>query len=292
MNTEGQDCGADGGANCELSVADRWIISRLQQTEAEVNQHVEGYRFDLAAQALYEFIWNEYCDWYLELSKPVLTHLRRSSRPCAGTRRTLVRVLETHPAAGTPLHALHHRGDLAARGAAGRRAGRHRHAAALPGSGRQQADDRKPRATSTGSSASSWGYAGFAARWTSSPNRPLPCCCSKPAIEDRRRLEDYRLFLERLARTGIDHPPGDADEAPESAIALVGDMQVLVPMAGLIDKDAELKRLAKERDRGQGRPGAGREETGQSQLRGKGPGGRGGTGTPACRRVPLGAGTP
>ena len=73
MNTEGQDTGADGG-EVELSLAERWIISRLQSTEQDVNQAIQAYRFDHAAQAIYDFTWNEYCDWYLELSKPVLNH--------------------------------------------------------------------------------------------------------------------------------------------------------------------------------------------------------------------------
>ncbi|WP_164667411.1 class I tRNA ligase family protein, partial [Pseudomonas viridiflava] len=66
---KGEDCGQNG-EEVELSLADRWIISQLQRTEAEVTRQLDQFRFDLAAQALYEFIWNQYCDWYLELSKP------------------------------------------------------------------------------------------------------------------------------------------------------------------------------------------------------------------------------
>src|SRR5699024_8789374 len=79
----------------ELTVADRWIISQLQRTEAEVTRQLDNFRFDLAAQALYEFIWHEYCDWYLELSKPVLWDKEAPAERTRGTRRTLVRVLET-----------------------------------------------------------------------------------------------------------------------------------------------------------------------------------------------------
>ncbi|MDO6749018.1 class I tRNA ligase family protein, partial [Gilvimarinus sp. 1_MG-2023] len=86
-------CGATGEA-AALSLADRWIISRLQRTEAEVRRHMDQYRFDMAAQALYEFIWNEYCDWYLELSKPVLWDKNASAEIRRGTLGTLVRVLE------------------------------------------------------------------------------------------------------------------------------------------------------------------------------------------------------
>jgi valyl-tRNA synthetase len=94
MNTEGQDCGQTG-ADVEYSPADRWIRSRLGVTIAEVRTLLEAYRFDLAAQALYEFAWYEYCDWYLELSKPALQSADASAAQKRGTRQTLVQVLET-----------------------------------------------------------------------------------------------------------------------------------------------------------------------------------------------------
>ncbi|MEH6602835.1 MAG: valine--tRNA ligase, partial [Halomonas aquamarina] len=93
MNAEGEDCGTSG-EEVELSLADRWIISQLQKTEAQVTKAMDEYRFDHASQALYEFVWNEYCDWYLELSKPVLWDEAASADAKRGTRRTLVRVLE------------------------------------------------------------------------------------------------------------------------------------------------------------------------------------------------------
>jgi valyl-tRNA synthetase len=94
MNTEGQDCGLAGA--CEFSVADRWIQSRLAKTIAEVRAQLDAYRFDLATQALYEFAWYEYCDWYLELSKPTLQSPTASDAQKRGTRRTLLNVLETY----------------------------------------------------------------------------------------------------------------------------------------------------------------------------------------------------
>ncbi|MCG8537352.1 MAG: valine--tRNA ligase, partial [Pseudomonadales bacterium] len=92
MNTEDQDCGLTN-TEVELSLADRWILSRLQVTSQQVSKALDEFRFDHASQALYEFIWNEYCDWYLELSKPTLTNESTSDAAKRGTRRTLLQVL-------------------------------------------------------------------------------------------------------------------------------------------------------------------------------------------------------
>ena len=92
MNTENQDCGQDETQPLAFTFADQWIIGRLQQTEAAAAEAFETYRFDLAAQTLYEFVWNEYCDWYIELAKvQIQTGCPTTQRT---TRRTLVRVLE------------------------------------------------------------------------------------------------------------------------------------------------------------------------------------------------------
>ena len=92
MNVEGKDVGQDASMPATLSFADEWIVAELQDVAEEINRQLAEYRFDLAARTLYEFVWNEYCDWYVELAKVALVHADEAGQ--RGTRRTLVRVLE------------------------------------------------------------------------------------------------------------------------------------------------------------------------------------------------------
>ncbi|MCE8043818.1 MAG: valine--tRNA ligase [Billgrantia sp.] len=255
MNAEGQDCGVSlegQGESVELSLADRWIVSRLQQTEAQVTKAMEEFRFDHASQALYEFVWNEYCDWYLELSKPVLWDDNASIKAKRGTRRTLVRVLEAILRLAHPMMPFISE-EIWQRVAplAGKAAGDGREsimAQPWPVAEQEKIDEQATRDIE-------WlkgvivAVRNVRAEMNIAPGKPLEVLLTKGSATDRERLEANRLFLAKLAKLESATWLDDPSQAPLSATQLVGDMEVLVPMADLIDKDAELARLAKEIDK-------------------------------------------
>ena len=247
MNAEGEDCGTNGD-EVELSLADRWIISQLQKTEAQVTKALDEYRFDHASQALYEFIWNEYCDWYLELSKPVLWDENATPEAKRGTRRTLVRVLEVilrlaHPMMPYITEEIWQRVSPLAGVFMG-------DGASIMLQAWPEADESK--IDEQASLDIEWlkgviiAVRNIRAEMNIAPGKPLDVLLTKGKPEDAERLESNRRFLSKLAKlesvTWLDNP----DDAPLSATQLVGDMEVLVPMADLIDKDAEMARLGKE----------------------------------------------
>ncbi|MBZ5876503.1 valine--tRNA ligase [Chromohalobacter israelensis] len=249
MNAEGEDCGLEG--QVELSLADRWIVSRLQQTEAQVTRAMEEFRFDHASQALYDFVWNEYCDWYLELSKPVLWDDNATAAAKRGTRRTLVRVLETILRLAHPMMPFISE-EIWQRVAplAGTHAGGDDSIMAQPW---PQADDSRVDTQATRDI--EWlkgvivAVRNIRAEMNIAPGKPLEVLLTKGDETDRARLEANRLFLSKLAKLDSVTWLDDPDQAPLCATQLVGDMEVLMPMAGLIDKDTELARLAKEIDK-------------------------------------------
>ncbi len=241
---KGEDCGQNGEAY-ELSLADRWIISQLQRTEAEVTRQLDQFRFDLAAQALYEFIWNQYCDWYLELSKPVLWDENAPVERQRGTRRTLVRVLEValrlaHPFMPFITEEIWQRiAPLA--GIQGKTI----MLQPWPVANEERID---PAAEND----IEWlkelmlGTRNIRGEMNIGPGKPLPIFLKNVSAEDQRRLSENEALLKKLARLESITVLAAGEEAPLSATALVGEMEVLVPMAGLIDKGAELARLDKE----------------------------------------------
>ncbi|WP_136248029.1 valine--tRNA ligase [Halomonas borealis] len=250
MNAEGEDCGAAPHAEVELSLADRWVVSQLQKTETQVTKAMEEFRFDHASQALYDFVWNEYCDWFLELSKPVLWDDAASEASKRGTRRTLVRVLEAVLRLAHPMMPFISE-EIWQRVAP--LAGTHAEGESVMTQPWPLADDALLDDDATRDI--EWlkgvivAVRNIRAEMNIAPGKPLEALLTKGSEADRERLEANRLFLSKLAkleRVGwLDAP----EQAPLAATQLVGEMEVLVPMAGLIDKDAELARLAKEIDK-------------------------------------------
>lgn len=243
-NTDGQDTGVNGEA-VDLSSVDRWIISQLQRTEAEVTRQLDAFRFDLAAQALYEFVWDEYCAWYLELVKPVLWDENAPIERQRGTRRTLVRVLEVilrlaHPFMPFITEEIWQR----IKGQAGVSGD------TLMLQPWPVANESRIDAAAEGDI--EWvktlmlGVRQIRGEMKISMAKRIDIIVANTNAEDLRRLADFEPLLNKLAKLESVRVLASGEEAPMSATALVGDMQVLVPMAGLIDKDAELARLDKE----------------------------------------------
>jgi len=245
MQCQEQDCGLGEQQEIELTAADRWIISQLQRTELEVVRQLDQFRFDLAAQALYEFIWNQYCDWYLELSKPVLWDKEAPAARTRGTRRTLVRVLESalrlaHPFMPFITEEIWQR--------------------IAPMAGKSGATimlQPYPAGDNTLIDPQAEGdiewlkevmlaVRNIRAEMNIGPGQPLPLYLNNTSAGDLRRLEVNQITLSKLAKLESVTVLDAEQEAPMSATALVGDMQILVPMAGLIDTPAELARLDKE----------------------------------------------
>ena len=242
-----KDCGQNGG-EIELTQADRWIVSRLQQTEQQIEKAMSEFRFDQAAQYLFEFIWNEYCDWYLELSKPVLWDETASEAQLRGTRRTLVRVLETslrlaHPFMPFITEEIWQRVAPLA-GKSGDTIMHQPYPLA-------EIDKIDPQAEAD----IEWlkgailGIRNIRGEMNISPAKQINVLFANGSHNDQARLESNRPFLIKMANLASAQWLEAGTEAPLSATSLVGEMQVLVPMAGLIDKDAELGRLQKELDK-------------------------------------------
>lgn len=247
MNTDDQDCGQNG-ADVELSLADKWIISRLQHAEDTVNRAFETHRYDLASQALYEFMWHEYCDWYLELSKPVLWDENATAAQLTGTRRTLVRVLETflrlvHPMMPFLTEEIWQRVAPLA-GVAGDTVMVMEYPEA-----NEAKKDAQAEADIEWLKGVIEGVRNIRGEMNIAPSKPLDVLFRNGTEQDKARLDANLAFLQKLAKLETITWLNVGDDAPMSATALVGDMEVLVPMAGLIDKNAELARLQKEIDK-------------------------------------------
>jgi valyl-tRNA synthetase len=241
-HAEGHDLGK---GNAPLSLADRWIRSRLEATLHAVEAAYDSYRFDLASQALYDFVWNEFCDWYLELSKPVLWDENAAGADQLSTRRTLIVVLEQS------LRMLHPFMPFLTEEiwqTVSPLVGRHEDSIMLA-----PWPDREPALVDEESENEiEWlkqiivGIRTIRSESNIPPATELPVFIGNAANLDRERFKRNEAYLGRLAKvSAITILTGD-EQPPVSLMALCGDLEIRVPMAGVIDIEAELARLDKE----------------------------------------------
>jgi len=269
MNTEEFDCGANGG-DMELSLADRWIIGQFEQTVKTVHEAFDSFRFDLASQALYEFTWNQFCDWYLELTKPVL--FKGNEAQQRGTRHTLVNILESllrlmHPIMPFITETIWQRVQPLSGFA---KVGDSIMTQAFPAFDESKCDQQAIDDLE-------WvkqfivAIRNIRGEMDIAPSKALPVLLKNVSDNDKRRLGNNEQFLLTLAKLENITVLGDDEQGPASASAVVGDLSVLIPMAGLIDKEAELARLDKAMEKLEKEAGKVRGKLGNDNFVGKAP---------------------
>lgn len=253
MSTESNNSSlplAEEGKVGVISLADQWILSRLQRTISEAHTAFKDYRFDLLAQTLYEFVWHEYCDWYLELSKVVLNNPESTADAKKGTRETLLFVLD---AILRLLHPL------------------------MPFITEELWQKVAPRLTASGGSNEQntimhqsypqvekqfinnevetqveWlkqiilGVRNIRGEMNIAPNKPLALLLRKGDSTDQERVKLMQDWLTKIAKLESILWLTESEQAPASATAVVGQLELLIPMAGLFDPVTEEKRLNKE----------------------------------------------
>ncbi|WP_323635701.1 valine--tRNA ligase [Pectobacterium polaris] len=242
MNTEDQDCGFGAGEKV-LSLADRWILAEFNRTVKAYREALDGYRFDIAANILYEFTWNQFCDWYLELTKPVMNG--GSEAELRGTRHTLVTVLEAllrlaHPIIPFITETIWLR------------------VKALKGISADTImlqpfpEFDAAQEDTLALNDLEWikqaiiAVRNIRAEMNIAPGKPLEVLLRDVTTEAQRRVEENRSFIQTLARLESITLLPAGDKGPVSVTKLIEGAELLIPMAGLIDKAAELDRLTKE----------------------------------------------
>ncbi|GAB3040962.1 valine--tRNA ligase [Acinetobacter apis] len=247
MNVEGQEIAEQ--AQPELwELPEQWIISRLQQAEAQVHQAFATYRLDLAAQAIYEFIWNEYCDWYVELTKPVLNDVDVSSARKAEVRRVLLSVLESALRLAHPLMPYLTEEIWQTLAPMLGREGKTIMTAAYPISDASKINEQAEADMSwlqglIGAVRNIRGEMGLGNA------RLLPVLLKNISTTEQTRIERIEPLFKALAKVESIEFLADQEEPPLSSSSVVGHASVFVPMKGLIDPKAELGRLQKDLDK-------------------------------------------
>ncbi|CAM4508271.1 MAG: Valine--tRNA ligase [Legionella sp.] len=235
-----------GDGPFQYSPADQWILSRLQRTISKVHHYFETYRFDLLANTVYEFVWHEYCDWYLELSKPIL-HDEHALAPLKrGTRKTLFHVLDQilkllHPLMPFITEEIWQRTSKLTNENGN---------ASIMLSSYPQVDEEF--LNDTIEEELEWLKSAIQAirtirsEMSISPGKQIPLYVRNYTPELKERMEKYQHTLKALSKlTQINYLEA-GEKPPVSATAVLGEIELLIPMADLIDKEAELARLAKE----------------------------------------------
>ncbi len=236
---------SDSTPQSSLAIHDKWILSKLHTTIKKVHHYFKTYRFDLLAQTLHEFTWHEYCDWYLELSKPILMNEAISEAEKRGTCKTLILVLETllrllHPIMPFITETLWK--DIAP---LTDKSGKTIMLEPYPEYDESLIDEKAENTIE-------WikniilSVRNIRGEMNISPAKKVPLLLNKGNKQDKEHIETYQLFLKNLAKlSSIDWLDKQKNKAP-SATALVGNLELLVLMSDVIDKTAEINRLNKE----------------------------------------------
>jgi valyl-tRNA synthetase len=246
MNTQEFDCGFNTHSKMTFSLADKWIMGQYQHTIKAYRDAVDTYRFDIAAHTLYEFTWDQFCGWYIELTKPVL--LQGNEEQQRGTRHTLVTVLESllrlmHPIMPFITETIWQDVSPLAKC----------HSATIMNQAYPEYDATKVDASSMEDLEWVKGFVlairTIRGEMDIAPSKPLPVLLRNASKEDIRRLEENTMFLHSIAKLETATALSEDDTAPACATSLLGSLEIMIPMAGLIDKDAELARIAKALDK-------------------------------------------
>jgi len=244
MNTEGHDLGLHH-QSVEYSLPDVWIQSRLQAAIKQAHEHMHQYRFDLFAQTLYDFTWNEFCDWYLELSKPILTSEKSTSEQLRGTRQTLVKVLEQillllHPVMPFITEEIWQR-----------------IAPLLGKNGPSIMLEHYPEVNdmlhhTEAELEIDWlkniivAIRSLRSEMNIPPGKQLTPLIRKGNQHDHQYFKNHQALLFSLAKLDGYERLADDQQPPESASAFVGELEIYIPLAGLVNKADEEARLMRD----------------------------------------------
>ncbi len=245
MNTEEQDCGQNGG-EMEFSLADRWILAEYNNTVKAYREALDTFRFDLASNILYEFTWNQFCDWYLELSKPAVHKGTDAQKRAA--RHTLITVLESllrlaHPIIPFITETIWQRVKVV-KGIAGDTI----MLQPFPEFDAAQVDEAALRDLE-------WikdtiiAVRNIRAEMNIAPGKPLEVMLRGASADAQRRVAENSNFLKAMARLDSIRITEDGETVPVCVTKLVEGAEILIPMADLINKEDELARLDKEQEK-------------------------------------------